>query len=221
LSEELELLNKEILKCKACNLRLSRTHVVPGIYGKKEGICFIGEAPGYYEDLQGEPFVGRSGKLLDKMLSSVGLTRKKEVSILNIVKCRPTNEEGRNRTPTDSEMQFCGNRWLYKQLELIQPKLIVALGGIALKFFLPKTSVTKFAGKVIEVKGIKQLFVSYHPAYILRNINLVEEYERHFKLIVELFANQKEITKINLRSNETTAKQTRSEQKSLIDFFNQ
>jgi len=142
LEGQLAKLTNEIIKCESCHLKENRTQVVPGIYGSFNGICFVGEAPGFYEDQKGIPFVGRSGKLLDKMLEEIGLTRS-DVSILNVVKCRPTTEDGGNRTPTESELRFCGEKWLFKQFELLSPKLIITLGGIALKFFIPKAKVKR------------------------------------------------------------------------------
>jgi uracil-DNA glycosylase family 4 len=202
LDGSLNQLTNEIKRCEACHLKENRTQVVPGIYGYTGGICFIGEAPGYYEDLKGLPFVGRSGKLLDKMLIENGLSRQ-SVSILNIIKCRPTTDEGENRTPTESERRFCGERWLFKQLELLSPKLIVALGGIALKFFIPNAAVTKYVGQLHNTDLGLKLFVTYHPAYILRNANIIEEYNKHFEEIKKL--HDKGIKK--------------GGQKSLTDFF--
>lgn len=189
MTNELETLTKEILVCEACHLKLGRTQVVPGIYGQKRSVCFVGEAPGYYEDLQGFPFVGKSGELLDKMLKDIGLTREKNVSILNVIKCRPTTENGQNRTPTDSELRFCGERWLYKQLSLLSPKLVVALGGIALKFFIPDGKVTQLAGQLVKLDESNHIFVTYHPAYILRKktLEMMEEYNSHFEKILKLY----------------------------------
>ncbi|TFG08596.1 uracil-DNA glycosylase, partial [Candidatus Heimdallarchaeota archaeon] len=186
--EQLAEITEKILKCEACHLKDSRTKIVPGIYGPTNGLCIIGEAPGYYEDQQGIPFVGRSGQLLDKMLEEIGLKRGEDVSILNIVKCRPTTDEEKNRTPTESELRFCGERWLYKQLKLLSPRLIVTIGSIPLKFFIPSASVTKYVKNAYDTElGIK-IYVSYHPAYILRNYNLLEEYKEHFKDIKNLYA---------------------------------
>jgi len=207
-------LTEEIKRCTACHLSRGRTNVVPGIYGPKNGICFIGEAPGFFEDKQGLPFVGRSGKLLDNMLKEIGLTRR-SVSILNVVKCRPTTSDGKNRTPTEHELKFCGERWLFKQLELIKPKLIVTLGGIALKFFFPKLSVTKTVGKVLKTKEGYKIFVTYHPAFILRNYNLLETYEKHFKEINEII--RAKTNRIATKGIEE--KKSEKTQKSLMDFL--
>jgi uracil-DNA glycosylase family 4 len=217
--DELSTLTEKIKICVACHLKDNRTQVVPGIYGPRNSCCFVGEAPGFYEDRQGLPFVGKSGKILDKMLENIGLKREEHSSILNVVKCRPTTEDGNNRPPTDSESRFCGERWLMKQIKLLSPKLIITLGAVALKFFLPKVSVTKSVGEVFDTDlGIK-LFVTYHPAYILRNYNLLEEYERHFAIIKELNSG------ISIKNQHTQAVEgekqikSKSEQKSLTDFF--
>ena len=210
--EKLAELTASIKKCEACHLKDSRTQVVPGIYGKVNGLCFVGEAPGFNEDKQGLPFVGRSGQLLDKMMESINYTRK-DVSILNVVKCRPTDEKQGNRTPKDSELKFCGERWLFKQLKLLKPKLIVTLGGISLRFFFPSAKVTKNVGNVL-VSGDYRIFVTYHPAYILRNYNKIDEYSDHFKKLAVLL--EQSDVKDERVSDE---KQKRSEQKSLTDYM--
>ena len=216
--ENLDVLTDNILVCDACHLKDSRTQVVPGIYGPKEGLCFIGEAPGYYEDQKGLPFIGKSGRLLDKMLEDINLVRQKDVSILNVIKCRPTTNEGGNRTPTEKELRFCGERWLLKQLGFLSPKMIITLGGIALKFFSPNISVTKTAGKLINTESGHQIFVTYHPAYILRNYNLMEEYNTHFEIIKQIL-NGKETEFDSVEREQQKTPKQRSEQKALTDFF--
>lgn len=216
--DELVSLTEKIKVCVACHLKENRTQVVPGIYGPKNTICFIGEAPGFNEDRQGIPFVGRSGKLLDKLLADIGLKRGEDISILNVIKCRPTTKDGGNRTPTDSELRFCGERWLFKQLDILKPKIIVTLGGIALKFFIPSAGVTKYAGHVHDTDfGIK-LFVTYHPAYILRDINRLEEYTQHFESISKLYKSILQDDKIEFKAPKDT-KKNQGKQKSLSDFF--
>ncbi|MCE7740344.1 MAG: uracil-DNA glycosylase [Candidatus Heimdallarchaeota archaeon] len=216
-NDEIAKLTEDIVICEACHLKDSRTQVVPGLYGPKNGLCIIGEAPGYHEDKQGIPFVGRSGKLLDNMLSGIGLERKKDLSILNVIKCRPTTADNNNRTPTNSELKFCGERWLFKQLKLLSPKLIVTIGSIPLRFFIPSAAVTKYVGKSYDTDfGIK-LFVTYHPAYILRNYNLMDVYNEHFEGIKNLYLdllNQNEII-----SEKKKSVKGQGEQKSLTDFM--
>ncbi|MHA1550395.1 MAG: uracil-DNA glycosylase [Candidatus Heimdallarchaeaceae archaeon] len=210
MDDKLAELTSEIRKCEACHLKENRTQVVPGAYGPKNSLCFIGEAPGFYEDRDGVPFVGRSGKLLDKMLDSIGLSRK-NVSILNVVKCRPTDDNKDNRTPKESELRFCGDKWLFKQLTFLTPKLIVTLGGISLKFFFPTAKVTKSAGNILTLEEGYPVFATFHPAYILRNYNKIEEYGGHFQKITEIY---------NQTNGENSRKKSkRSEQKSLTDFI--
>ncbi|MCK5408678.1 MAG: uracil-DNA glycosylase, partial [Candidatus Heimdallarchaeota archaeon] len=208
--DKLADLTSEIKNCEACHLKENRVQVVPGIYGLKDSLCFIGEAPGFYEDRDGVPFVGRSGKLLDKMLDSIGFSRK-NVNILNVVKCRPTDENKDNRTPKESELRFCGDKWLFKQLTFLTPKLIVTLGGISLKFFFPTAKVTKSAGNILTLEEGYPVFATFHPAYILRNYNKIEEYGGHFQKITEIY---------NQTNGEKSRKKSkRSEQKSLTDFI--
>lgn len=210
MDDKLAELTSKIKNCEACHLKENRIQVVPGIYGTKDSLCFIGEAPGFYEDRDGVPFVGRSGKLLDKMLESVDFSRK-DVSILNVVKCRPTDENKDNRTPKESELRFCGDKWLFKQLKFLTPKLIVTLGGISLKFFFPTAKVTKSAGNILTLEEGYPVFATFHPAYILRNYNKIEEYGGHFQKIAEIY-NQTDGEKSRKKSK-------RSEQKSLTDFI--
>ncbi len=210
MDDKLAELTSEIKKCEACHLKEYRTQVVPGTYGPKDSLCFIGEAPGFYEDRDGVPFVGRSGKLLDKMLDSIGFSRE-EVSILNVVKCRPTDENKDNRTPKESELRFCGDRWLFKQLKFLSPKLIVTLGGISLKFFFPAAKVTKSAGNTLTLEEGYSVFATFHPAYILRNYNKIEEYSAHFQKMVEIYD--------QVNGEKSRKKSKRSEQKSLVDFM--
>ena len=210
MDEKLAELTIEIKQCEACHLKDNRTQVVPGIYGPKNSLCIIGEAPGFNEDKEGFPFVGRSGKLLDKMLESINFSQQ-QISILNVVKCRPTDENMGNRTPNESELKFCGERWLYKQLNSLTPKLIVTLGGISLKFFFPSAKVTKSAGKVLTLDEGYPIFATFHPAYILRNYNKIEEYSAHFQEISKLYD--------QFNGERIIGKTSRSEQKSLTDFM--
>ena len=156
-------LKKEIKNCNKCKLIESCTQTV-GWHGNPESpLWFVGEAPGYYEDLQGIPLVGKSGQLLNKMLRNIGLGRD-QVNTTNIVKCRPLN----NRTPVKSEADFCAQEWLEKEIELFRPKVIVALGAVAMKYFGDENmKISKLAGTTFEYKGIKIIPV-FHPSYILR-----------------------------------------------------
>ncbi len=149
--------------CTACALSEQRHKVVFGVGDPKADIIFIGEAPGHEEDLQGEPFVGRAGQLLDRMLFSQGMDRSK-VYIMNTVKCRPPN----NRDPKPEEVQACG-RWFDAQLRALSPKLICLLGRVAAQTVLETDApLSAMRGKWHEYHGIP-LRVMYHPAYLLRS----------------------------------------------------
>ncbi|HLY73913.1 MAG TPA: uracil-DNA glycosylase, partial [Planctomycetota bacterium] len=155
----------EVLDCKRCGLCSSRTQVVFGTGPLRTPLMFVGEAPGQDEDLQGEPFVGRAGQLLTNTLKKFGVGRS-QVFIGNILKCRPPG----NRTPAPDEMAAC-MPWLQRQIATIQPKLICGLGNIAVQTLLAtKTGITKLRGRLTQAQGVP-FFPTFHPAYILRNMN--------------------------------------------------
>ncbi len=157
-----ETLRQTIAACTACGLHQTRTQTVFGVGNQQAEVMFIGEAPGFNEDQQGEPFVGRAGQLLNAMLESIGLDRSK-IYIANILKCRPPN----NRDPSPEEVALC-TPFLKQQIELIKPKLLVALGRIAAHYLLDtKTSLTQLRGKIYRYADTP-LIVTYHPAYLLR-----------------------------------------------------
>lgn len=161
--DELEIKCKNCTKCDLCE---GRTNLVFGIGKKDADIMLIGEGPGENEDLQGQPFVGRSGQLLDKFLASVDLSRDKNVYIANMVKCRPP----KNRDPKPEEQDMCIN-WLREQFKIIKPKIIVCVGRISAQKLIDKNfKVTQQHGEFIDKNGT--LFMgTYHPAAILRNLN--------------------------------------------------
>ena len=160
---ELEKLRDECLKCRKCALCETRTNVVFGVGPEDAEVMFIGEGPGENEDLQGEPFVGRAGKLLDDMLELIDLDRTK-VYIANMVKCRPP----KNRDPLPEEQAACAG-WLSRQLELIDPKLIVCLGRIsAMRFIRSDFKISREHGQWFEKDGRKVMAI-YHPAALLRD----------------------------------------------------
>ena len=164
-AKSLEELNDLIKDCTKCPLHKSRNKFVFGIGNPDADVMVVGEGPGAEEDKQGEPFVGRAGKLLNDILKAIKFERS-EVYIANIVKSRPPG----NRTPTAEEMDACFP-YLDKQIELIKPKLILALGLTAAQGLLKKRdSLTKMRGNVYEYKGIRTM-VTYHPAALLRNPN--------------------------------------------------
>lgn len=160
---ELEKLREDCLNCRGCELCQTRTNVVFGVGSDDAKLMFIGEGPGENEDLQGEPFVGRAGKLLDDMLELIDLDRTK-VYIANMVKCRPPH----NRDPLPAEQAACSH-WLNRQLELIDPAIIVCLGRIAaMRFIRPDFKITREHGQWFEKDG-RQVMAIYHPAALLRD----------------------------------------------------
>lgn len=159
-----EDLYNECTTCQKCELCKTRTNVVFGIGNPKSEVLFIGEGPGENEDLKSEPFVGRAGKLLDKMLEAVDLSRNKNIYIANIVKCRPP----KNRDPKIEEQEACID-WLRNQVALIKPKIIVCLGRIAaMKIIKPDIKITKEHGTFFK-KGDTLIMPTLHPAALLRN----------------------------------------------------
>ena len=150
------------LQCSACQLAPTRKNVVFGCGSQQTELMFIGEGPGADEDEQGVPFVGKAGELLTKMIKAMKYDRS-EVYIANIVKCRPPE----NRNPSDDEAATC-LPLLKRQIELVNPKAIVLLGAVPLKYLMGKTGITRQRGNWMEYNGI-QVMPTYHPAYLLRN----------------------------------------------------
>ncbi|MEO8303495.1 MAG: uracil-DNA glycosylase [Betaproteobacteria bacterium] len=151
--------------CTACGLAHSRKKTVPGVGDARADWLFVGEAPGSEEDLRGEPFVGQAGKLLDNMLAALGMKRGQNVYIANVLKCRPPN----NRTPEPREVDAC-RPYLDRQIALIRPKLIVALGRSAAATLLGvDATIASLRGRVHRYRNVP-LVVTYHPAYLLRNL---------------------------------------------------
>jgi DNA polymerase len=162
-------LREAVASCRACGLCESRRNTVFGVGNESAHWMIVGEAPGEQEDLKGEPFVGAAGQLLDAMLRAIGLTRgpdapERQVFIANTLKCRPP----RNRNPEPEEMRRC-EPFLVRQIELVRPKLILAMGRFAVQALLRSDeAVGRLRGRVHEYHGVP-LVVTYHPAYLLRN----------------------------------------------------
>lgn len=157
-------LNTACSGCRKCELCETRHNVVVGVGSPSAEVMFIGEGPGENEDLQGEPFVGRAGKLLDKMLAAVDLDRNTNIYIANIVKCRPP----KNRDPKPEEQEMCID-WLRNQVKLIRPKIIVCLGRIAAaRIIKSDIKITREHGQFIEKNGVLMMAM-LHPAAILRD----------------------------------------------------
>ncbi len=171
-------LEKQCLDCKKCSLCETRNNVVFGVGNKDAEVLFIGEGPGENEDLQGEPFVGRGGKLLDKMLYSIDLSREKNIYIANIVKCRPP----KNRDPKPEEQLAC-IPWLRNQFSLMKPKIIVCLGRIAsAKIIKPDIKITKEHGMFFK-KGDVLMMPMLHPAAVLRDPRRRPEAFQDFQIL--------------------------------------
>ena len=163
MSDSWEALRQDCAACRRCPLGETRTHLVFGVGTETAEVLFVGEGPGEQEDLQGEPFVGPAGKLLDDMLRMIGLDRSR-VYIANIVKCRPPH----NRDPQPDEQAACRD-WLERQIALLQPKLVVCLGRIAaLALIDANFRITREHGKWYERNGLR-LMATYHPSALLRD----------------------------------------------------
>jgi len=176
-AENYEILKKEAVKCERCHLCETCKQVVIGEGSLDNKIMLIGEAPGAVEDEKGRPFVGRAGKLLDKVIQAAGIERK-NLYITNIVKCRPP----KNRKPTIEEAKVC-SPILKAEFKIIKPKVIVPLGSTALNQLIDNNaSITEARGKWYQ-KGDFFFLPTFHPAYLLRNKNMKKHFWRDFKLI--------------------------------------
>ena len=175
----LEELKQEVLSCSKCPLHQTRNNAVFGNGNPNAEIMLIAEAPGYYEDKSGIVFQGRSGELLDKILAASGFTRNEHIYISNIVKCRPPN----NREPNNTEKTAC-LPYLYSQIEIINPKIIILLGATALKGLIdPNARITQIRGQWINWKN-RLVIPTYHPSALLRNQNLKRPVWIDFKNVV-------------------------------------
>lgn len=175
-------LSASLRDCERCRLSTGRTQVVFGFGNPHASIMFVGEAPGFYEDRQGEPFVGAAGKLLTELLQSIGLTRS-DIYIANVIKCRPPN----NRDPLPDEIETC-KPFLLQQIEFIKPKLVCTLGNFATQTLLgKKVGITKVRGQVIQMPQFL-VFPLLHPAAALHQGNLrgplLEDFKK-LKLVLD------------------------------------
>ncbi len=171
--ETLEDLEQRVRNCTDCPLHGSRTNAVPGEGPADAEILFIGEGPGFHEDRQGRPFVGPAGNFLEELLQSIGMSRD-QVYIANMVKCRPPN----NRDPAPSEISAC-SKYLDRQIELINPLLIVTLGRFSMARFLPGQSISRVRGRLRSVGG-RHIFPIMHPAAGLRRQEMRDAIEQDF-----------------------------------------
>jgi len=179
---------QEIALCQKCEvLAKNRTRVVPGDGSEDADIMFIGEAPGWHEDQQGRPFVGPAGLFLEQLLASINLKRG-QVYISNVIKCRPVG----NRDPLPSEIHNCRN-WLERQIELIRPKIIVALGRYSMALFFPGKSISKIHGTA-QKQGDIIYYAMYHPAAALHQQSLRRAIEEDMLKIHSLLAQVESMT---------------------------
>jgi len=177
--DSLEKIAQRVRACKDCPLGDGRTNAVPGEGPAHARVMFIGEGPGFHEDRQGRPFVGPSGGFLEGLLESIGLSRE-DVFIANMVKCRPPN----NRDPLPAEISAC-SKYLDRQIELINPELLVTLGRFSLSKFFPKETISRARGKVRNVEG-RNVYPIMHPAAALHRQELRSVIEGDFKAIPSL-----------------------------------
>ncbi len=167
-------LYEKIAVCPDCDLCRTRTRAVPGEGPEDAEVLFVGEAPGFYEDQQGRPFVGPAGRFLEELLASVDL-RRDQVYIANVIKCRPAE----NRDPLPKEIEAC-RKWLQNQIEIIQPKVIVTLGRYSLSWFFPGESIGRAHGRVRHRDGLCFLPM-YHPAAALHAASMRHTIEEDFR----------------------------------------
>ena len=170
---DLDEIDRLISRCTLCTLGSKRTMAVPGNGSRASDLMFIGEGPGYYEDQQGLPFVGRAGQLLNEMLAAIGM-RREDVFVTNMIKCRAPN----NRDPLPIEISSCGP-YLDRQIELIAPRVIVTLGRYSTAKFFPDEPIGKLRGTPANWNGIT-VYPMYHPAAALRNSTIRAALERDF-----------------------------------------
>ena len=211
--DQLEKIARQIEKCQKCPLHKTANKAVPGEGNPKAKILFIGEAPGYYEDQQGRPFVGRAGKLLDFCLKEINLSRK-EVFIANILKHRPPD----NRDPLPDEIAAC-KQWLDKQVEIINPEVIATLGRFSMNKFLPGVFISQSHGQARWANFNKKkylIFPLYHPAAALRNGNILQELKKDFAKLKELVDNKDKVEVFQQFEEEEKPKIKEKEQLKLL-----
>jgi uracil-DNA glycosylase family 4 len=179
---ELQTLHERIRRCTLCKLHGGRTNAVPGEGPEKVEIMFIGEAPGFHEDKQGRPFVGAAGQFLEELLAGIKMNRE-QVFITNVVKCRPPA----NRDPEDEEIEACRD-YLDRQIELLQPKMIVTLGRFSMARYFPNAKISQIHGQPKKMDGVIY-YPMYHPAAALHQPSLRRTVQEDMQQIPELLAN--------------------------------
>jgi uracil-DNA glycosylase family 4 len=189
--QALQALAAEIAQCTKCLLHRGRTKAVPGEGPANSEIVFVGEAPGFHEDQQGRPFVGAAGRFLEELLDSIGLTRQ-DVYIANVIKCRPPG----NRDPLPDEIEAC-KPFLGRQLELIQPKMVVTLGRFSMARAFPKARISQIHGQPRKIGGIVY-YPMYHPAAALHQPSLRRTVEEDMQRIPELLKQAEQMAESEL-----------------------
>ncbi len=188
---ELTDLYAEIETCQKCALARGRNHTVPGEGPEDADIMFIGEAPGYHENRLGRPFVGAAGKFLEQLLASIDM-RREDVYICNVIKCRPPN----NRDPLPNELDAC-RPYLERQIELIQPRLIITLGRYSMARYFPKATISKIHGQPARFDD-QIVLPFFHPAAALHQPKYRAHIERDFRTIPEILAQLDEFDEVRL-----------------------
>ena len=194
--ETLKLVAEEVSKCNLCELYHSRKLAVPGEGPGKSDIMFIGEGPGFHENEQGRPFVGAAGKFLEELLASIDLSRE-QVYITNVVKCRPPG----NRDPQPIEVETCTTTFLDRQIQAINPKVIVTLGRFSMSLFLTNAKISQVHGQSMRIKG-RLVVPMYHPAAALHQGSLRPVIKDDFAKLPQLIANAEEPARIQIEEEE-------------------
>ena len=178
--EQMHALEQEVCTCPKCPLAATRTKAVPGYGNYNAVVMFVGEGPGFEEDRQGRPFVGRSGQFLTEMLNSVGI-RREDVYITNVVKCRPPD----NRDPLPNELAACSD-YLTRQVALINPRIIVTLGRFSMARWFPGAAISKIHGQVRNIGQGRAALAMFHPAAALRNPQWAAAFKQDIQLLPKL-----------------------------------
>ena len=194
--ETLKLVAEEVSKCNLCELYHSRKLAVPGEGPGNSEIMFIGEGPGFHENEQGRPFVGAAGKFLEELLASIDLSRE-QVYITNVVKCRPPG----NRDPQPIEVETCTTTFLDRQIQAINPKVIVTLGRFSMSLFLTNAKISQVHGQSMRIKG-RLVVPMYHPAAALHQGSLRPVIKDDFAKLPQLIANADEPARIQIEEEE-------------------
>jgi len=193
--DELTQVAQEVAACTRCELHYSRKRAVPGEGPVNSEIMFIGEGPGFYENEQGRPFVGAAGKFLEELLAGIGLQRG-QVFITNVVKCRPPG----NRDPRPEEVETCTSLYLERQIQAINPRVIVTLGRYSMALFLPNAKISDVHGQGMRVRG-RLVVPMYHPAAALHQGSIKPVVERDFAQLPKLIARASEAPEIEENSS--------------------